>query len=161
MYKVLLDGYIFYTPNNPASVLIDPVLELETGFSGTFTFTVPPTHPMYDRVQCRKSMVSVLRNEKEIFYGEVRNIPNIDWQKNKQVQCVSALSFLADSIQPQAEYHEISTRQLIGKMLDYHNEQVEEKKKSFLVLLRYKTLTIAFIVIRITKTPLKLSGISW
>ena len=47
--------------------------------------TVPPDNPLYDRICCRKSMVSVFRNNREIFYGEVRKVPNIDRYRNKQI----------------------------------------------------------------------------
>ena len=108
MYKVKLDGYVLYHADHPSAMLTDPVLELEPGYAGVFTATVPPDNPLYDRICCRKSMVSVFRNNREIFYGEVRKVPNIDRYRNKQIYCTGALSFLADSIQPQAEYHDIS-----------------------------------------------------
>lgn len=129
MYKVKLDGYVLYHADHPSAMLTDPVLELEPGYAGVFTATVPPDNPLYDRICCRKSMVSVFRNNREIFYGEVRKIPNIDRCRNKQIYCTGALSFLADSIQPQAEYHDISPAALLGKMLEIHNSQVEPRKQ--------------------------------
>ena len=118
MYKVKLDGYVLYHADHPSAMLTDPVLELEPGYAGVFTATVPANNPLYDRIFCRKSMLSVFRDDTEIFYGEVRKIPNIDRNKNKQIYCTGALSFLADSIQPQAEYHDISPAALLGKMLE-------------------------------------------
>ena len=129
MYKVKLDGYVLYHADHPSAMLTDPVLELEPGYAGVFTATVPPDNPLYDRIDCRKSMLSVFRNNTEIFYGEVRKIPNIDRYRNKQIYCTGALSFLADSIQPQAEYHDISPAALLGRMLEIHNRQVEPRKQ--------------------------------
>ena len=86
MYKVKLDGYVLYHADHPSAMLTDPVLELEPGYAGVFTATVPPDNPLYDRIYCRKSMLSVFRNNTEIFYGEVRKIPNIDRYRNKQIQ---------------------------------------------------------------------------
>ena len=85
MYKVKLDGYVLYHADHPSAMLTDPVLELEPGYAGVFTATVPPDNPLYDRICCRKSMVSVFRNNREIFYGEVRKVPNIDRYRNKQI----------------------------------------------------------------------------
>ena len=138
MYKVKLDGYVLYHADHPSAMLTDPVLELEPGYAGVFTATVPPDNPLYDRICCRKSMVSVFRNNREIFYGEVRKIPNIDRYRNKQIYCTGALSFLADSIQPQAEYHDISPAALLGKMLEIHNSQVEPRKQ---IKLGYVSIT--------------------
>lgn len=132
MYKVTLDGYILYKPDNPSAMLTDPVLELEPGYAGIFTATVPPENPLYDRVSCRKSMLSVYRDDREIFYGEVRKIPKVDRNKNKEIYCTSALSFLADSIQPQAEYHNMTPFLMLKAMLDVHNAQVEDRKKIFI-----------------------------
>ena len=138
MYKVKLDGYVLYHADHPSAMLTDPVLELEPGYAGVFTATVPPDNPLYDRICCRKSMVSVFRNDREIFYGEVRKVPNIDRYRNKQIYCTGALSFLADSIQPQAEYHDISPAALLGKMLEIHNSQVEPRKQ---IKLGYVSIT--------------------
>ena len=138
MYKVKLDGYVLYHADHPSAMLTDPVLELEPGYAGVFTATVPPDNPLYDRICCRKSMLSVFRNNTEIFYGEVRKIPNIDRYRNKQIYCTGALSFLADSIQPQAEYHDISPAALLGRMLEIHNSQVEPRKQ---IKLGYVSIT--------------------
>ena len=42
------------------------------------------------------------------------------------------MSFLADSIQPQAEYHDMTPRQMLETFLDIHNNQVEDRKKIYL-----------------------------
>lgn len=138
MYKVKLDGYVLYHADHPSAVLTDPVLELEPGYAGVFTATVPPNNPLYDRICCRRSRLSVFRDDTEIFYGEVRKIPKIDRNKNKQIYCTGALSFLADSLQPQAEYHDLSPTALLGKMLEIHNRQVEPRKQ---IQLGYVSIT--------------------
>lgn len=132
MYKVKMDGHVLYSPVYPQAVLTEPQLELETGYAGIFTAAIPPENPMYGMVHCRKSMVSVFQDEKEIFYGEVRKLPKVDRNRNKEIYCVGALSFLADSIQPQAEYHDMTPYGMLKKFLDIHNEQVEDRKKIFI-----------------------------
>lgn len=129
MYKVKMDGHILYSPVYPQAVLTDPQLELEMGYAGIFTASIPPENPMYDMVHCRRSMVSVFQDEKEIFYGEVRKLPKTDRYRNKEIYCVGALSFLADTIQPQAEYHDMTPYGMLKRFLDIHNEQVEDRKK--------------------------------
>ena len=132
MYKVKLDGRTLYYPGDKEAVLTNPTLNLQTGYAGSFEFTVPPNNPQYDQIRNRSSMVSVFRDTTEIFYGEVRKQPKLDRYKNKNVYCAGAMSFLSDSIQPQAEYHDISPERLLGKLLDIHNEQVEERKQIYL-----------------------------
>ena len=42
------------------------------------------------------------------------------------------MSFLSDSLQPQAEYHDMTPEQMLGAFLDIHNSQVEDRKKIYL-----------------------------
>lgn len=132
MYKVKMDGQVLYYPGDKEAVLTAPTANLQTGYAGTFEFTVPPINPLYDKIQNRRSMVSVFRDSKEIFYGEVRKRPKVDRYKNKSVYCAGAMSFLSDSIQPQAEYHGMTPEQMLGAFLDIHNSQVEDRKKIYL-----------------------------
>lgn len=132
MYKVKMDGQVLYYPGDKEAVLTNPTVKLQTGYAGTFEFTVPAINPLYDKIQNRSSMVSVFRDSTEIFYGEVRKRPKVDRYKNKSVYCAGAMSFLSDSIQPQAVYHDMSPRQMLGTFLDIHNSQVEDRKKIYL-----------------------------
>lgn len=138
MYKVRIDGKTLYYPGDKEAVLLNPTVKLQTGFAGTFEFTVPPINPEYGNIQNRKSMVSVYRDTTEIFYGEVRKIPKKDRYNNKQVYCAGAMSFLSDSIQPQAEYHDMTPRQMLGAFLDIHNSKVEDRKKIYLGIVTVK-----------------------
>ena len=131
MYKVKMDGRTLYYPGDKEAVLTAPTVRLQTGYAGTFEFTVPMNNPLYDQIQNRRSMVSVYRDSTEIFYGEVRKQPKIDRYKNKSVYCAGAMSFLSDSIQPQAEYHDMSPRQMLETFLNFHNSQVEDRKKIY------------------------------
>lgn len=132
MYKVKMDGQTLYYPGDKEAVLTGPTVTLQTGYAGTFEFTVPPNNPLYDKIKNRSSMVSVFRDTTEIFYGEVRKQPKVDRYKNKNVYCAGAMSFLSDSIQPQAEYHDMTPRQMLETFLDIHNNQVEDRKKIYL-----------------------------
>lgn len=132
MYKVKMDGQVLYYPGDKEAVLTAPTVNLQTGYSGTFEFMVPPINPLYDKIKNRRSMVSVFRDSTEIFYGEVRKQPKVDRYKNKSVYCAGAMSFLSDSLQPQAEYHDMTPEQMLGAFLDIHNSQVEDRKKIYL-----------------------------
>ena len=132
MYKVKMDGQILYYPGDKEAVLINPVLNLQAGYAGTFESTIPPSNPLYSKIRNRNSMVSVFRDSKEIFYGEITKQPKMDRYKNKSIYCTGAMSFLSDSIQPQAEYHDKSPREMIEIFLENHNNQVEARKKIYL-----------------------------
>lgn len=128
MYKIVLDGNTIYYPGDEKAVLISSTLNLELNTAGTLTYICPPTNPYYEKIYNRKSIVSVYRDEREIFIGEVREQTK-DLRGNKKVQCVGLLSYLADSIQPQMEYHNQTPYQLLSKLLEIHNEKVDERKR--------------------------------
>lgn len=122
-----MDGATIYYPGDEKAVLDSATLNLELNTAGTLTFICPPQNPYYEKINNRKSIVSVYRDEKEIFVGEVREQTK-DLRGNKKVQCVGLLAYLADSIQPQMEYHNQTPYQLLSKFLNIHNEKVDAKK---------------------------------
>ncbi|MDU6181185.1 MAG: phage tail spike protein [Anaerococcus vaginalis] len=128
MYKIVMDGNTIYYPGDEKAVLISSTLNLELNTAGTLSFICPPENPYYEKIYNRKSIVSVYRDEREIFIGEVREQTK-DLRGNKKVQCVGLLSYLADSIQPQMEYHDQTPYQLLSKVLEIHNEKVDERKR--------------------------------
>lgn len=72
MYKIKLDGKILYYPGDREAAVINPELDLQTGYAGELTLKVPALNPLYNDIHNRKSMISVYRDKTEIFYGEVR-----------------------------------------------------------------------------------------
>ena len=130
IYKIKLDGKVLYYPGDRQAAVINPELDLQTGYAGELTLKVPPLNPLYGEIHNRKSMVSVYRGNTEIFYGEVRTREK-DRFKNQPVKATGTLSFLADSILPQQEWHDISPRDLLDAWLQLHNNQVEDRKKIY------------------------------
>lgn len=128
MYRIMLDNNTIYYPNDDKAVLDDITLNLELNTAGTLTFTCPSQNPCYELIKNRKSIVSVWRDDEEIFFGEVREQVK-DLYGSKKVTCVGLLTYLADSIQPQKEYHDQSSYQLLEKLLQAHNSQVDDYKK--------------------------------
>lgn len=129
-YRVLIDGRDLYYPGDEEYVIIDAITKLQLNDSGTFECDVPVINPEYANIKNRISMIQVLKNDKEIFYGEVRESEK-DFYGTKQVYAVGELAFLFDSIQPQAVYHDKTSRELLETWLNIHNSQVEDKKKFY------------------------------
>lgn len=130
MYKVYLDGRILYYSGDEEAIIADSILSQAVNDSGTFTFYLPEDNPEYVNIQARISMLQIVKDDKEIFYGEVRSIDK-DVDKIKQVYAVGELAFLFDSVQPQAKYQDLSPRQMLETWLNIHNSQVEEKKRFY------------------------------
>ena len=131
MYKIKLDGKILYYPGDREAAVINPELDLQTGYAGELTLKVPALNPLYNDIHNRKSMISVYRDKTEIFYGEVRTREK-DRFKNQPIKVTGALSFLADTILPQQEWHDMSPREMLDAWLQLHNNQVEDRKKIYI-----------------------------
>lgn len=130
MYQILIDGRDLYYPGDEEYCVEDAVLKLQLNDSGTLECGVPVQNPEYGNLRNRKSMLQVLKNEKEIFYGEVRESEK-DFYGTKQVYAVGELAFLFDSIQPQAKFQDKTARELLEIWLNEHNSQVEERKRFY------------------------------
>lgn len=130
MYQILIDGQDLYYPRDEEYIASDPIVKLQLNDSGTLDIGIPIGNPEYNNIRNRISMIQVLKNGKELFYGEVRESEK-DFYGIKQVYAVGELAFLYDSIQPQAVYHDMTSRQLLETWLNIHNSQVEDKKKFY------------------------------
>lgn len=128
IYEVYLDGEILYYPDDELCAIMNSKLDQALNDSGTFEFDVPVTNPLYNSIENRRSMLQVLKNGKEIFYGEVRESED-NMDMTKHVYAVGELAFLFDSIQPQAKYQDQTPLQFFTTLLNNHNAQVEEKKQ--------------------------------
>lgn len=76
MYRITLDETALYYPGDTKNVLLDATLNVELNTAGTLVLTCPKENPCYEKFFNRKSVVSVYRDEKEIFTGEVREQEN-------------------------------------------------------------------------------------
>lgn len=130
MYEVYVDGKILGYPGDNENVIIEPELKLLLNDAGYFEFLVPSINPEYETIQNRQSMVQILKDGKELFYGEIRRCQR-DMDNIKECYAIGELAFLHDSIQPQAEYHNMTTRQMLETWLNEHNSQVEERKRFY------------------------------
>ena len=130
MYKILCDNQLMYDPRIEELALINPIVNLEENKAGSFSFTMPPDHPLYDSVKRRKSVIQVFRDDEEdpLFSGMCIEVDQ-DFYNQKDVYCEGELSYLNDSIQRPCRYQEISVRGLLEAYIANHNEQVEEEKR--------------------------------
>ena len=129
MYSIHVDGKPLYSPALADSgfVVFKPKLTLELSRSGSLTFLLPPTNPMYDSILKLKSIVTVFDGEEEIFRGRVLHDEK-DFYNRKEVYCEGELAFLLDSMQrPYSFTGDIPD--LFKKFIESHNEQVDEEKR--------------------------------
>lgn len=132
MYEILMDGNTLYYPGDKECTVIDPEIELKMNDSGTAKMKVPIINPYYDSIMLRNSMITVTKNDREVFYGEVRAYTG-NMGQERELTAVGALSFLSNSRQPQRNWGKITPLQFLTGVLDIHNQQMfnDDRKKIY------------------------------
>lgn len=138
-YQILVDGKTLYYPGDEEYTVINPEITLKMNQAGTAKFTVPITNPLYDSIENRKSMITVKKNGREVFYGEAR-IRTSGMSRAKEITAAGVLSFLNDSIQPQHRYGYIPIYTFLNSILAIHNQQMLEDNRK---IIRMGYVTVA------------------
>lgn len=129
MYKFMLDNSkVLYLPGDEECVVSEPEISLTLNEAGYLSFRLPPKNPYYDSLRLRRSIITVYRDDEEIFCGEVReNQKGGDRQRN--IYCVGELADLHNSRQPQKYYGQITIGEFLSHLIENHNKQVEARQQ--------------------------------
>ena len=101
----------------------------------SFEFSILPNHKNYNDLNLFNTFIKVYRpieNDKLIFEGRIINISDSmdsSGVLSKVVTCEGLEGFLHDSMQLFGEYHDMSPKDFLQKLIDIHNTQVESFKK--------------------------------
>lgn len=130
MYKIYADSTLICSSAIEELAVINPVVELEANTAGVFTFTMPPTHPYYDRIERKNTLIDVYRDDdtEPLFEGVCVAI-DVDFYKQKKFTCEGDLSFLNDSTLRPSYQHDKTSRQLLETYIAEHNSLVEPMKR--------------------------------
>ena len=130
MYSIYADDVCIYNDISPLESLklISPKLTLEDNAAGSLNITVPVTNVGYSKIERLITDISVRRNGREIWAGRVLT-EDTDFWKNRVLYCEGELAFFNDSTQPQAEYHDITVRGFLQRLIDVHNSKVADNRK--------------------------------
>lgn len=130
MYTIYMDGDLLCNSKIEELALVSPVVSLKENSAGTFEFVINPLHPKYDKIVERKSTIQVYRdNEDEPTFSGIVIRVKMNFYRQKSVYCEGDLTYLNDSIQRQAVYHDITPRGLLTAYINSHNEQVETSRQ--------------------------------
>lgn len=130
MYTVYCDEKPIYDLRNEELVLGSPKLTLEESNTGSFQFTILPTHPYYDDVIDLVSNIVVKQDGEEIFSG-IPTEHTEDFYKRRTFYCTGELSYLKNTTQPMAEYHDMTVRGFLEALLNVHNSKVSGERKFY------------------------------
>lgn len=131
LYRVLIDGVDMLDYNNQGLVLLSPQVEVELDTSGSFEFTVPPTHLYYDRFtpeSIMKMTVEVWEDSVLHWFGRPIEY-HLDFYKNKKINCEGGLAYFNDSVIRSEEWDQTSLSTIFAAVIAEHNSMVPSNRQ--------------------------------
>lgn len=138
MYDVKLinnnvETYINVTSTDQNAPRITGSIKLGINVIDSFTFDIYPNNPGYTQIFPLKTRVEVensLTGRIEFIGRVLIAKPSLSstGELKMSVICESELGYLMDSTVMYAEYHDISVKDYLEKLIDNHNSQVDEEK---------------------------------
>ena len=130
MYSIYADNVCIYNDISPLDELklSSPKLVLEDSAAGSLSMTVPATNAGYSLIQRLITDITVKKDGSEIWSGRVLS-EDRDFMNNRVLYCEGELSFLNDTVQPQAEFHDITVENFLKTLIAVHNKKVSSKKR--------------------------------
>lgn len=127
MYKVYCDGLLLYHSKLENLQIFSPSLELELNKTGSFDFSIYPSHQRYSLIKKLRSIITVYQDDYLLFRGRVLD-DEIGFYNAKAVTCEGELAFLLDSIQRPYDFTGGVT-EFLTMLITNHNAQVDEEKR--------------------------------
>ena len=99
MYSLTFNNELIYDPRASEDMLViyESDVQLAVGAAGSMTFTVPPTHPLLDKLTVLKGTLDLKQDGKSIFRGRILHKKPV---MGGEVEIISegVLAYLNDSI---------------------------------------------------------------
>ena len=130
MYEIrLADGSPIYYQGDADYTAYNIECYTAKGDAGYVKFTLPKSNPAHGTLSTRSSIVQMLLDGESLGYYEVREITH-GIEYDEQVYAVGELAWLYDSVQPQAEFHDVTPRGFLAALLNVHNAQCPDHQFS-------------------------------
>lgn len=131
MFTVYADKDLVWDPRLQGDLarqyaMVSDSFQLEVNKAGSFTFTIYPSHPAYDKIFKLRTTVVIYYGDDVFFRGRVLNDFPGSYNERK-IQCEGELAFLGDVCQPpfvfpQDEEH-TTPADYLAFLLDCYNSQ--------------------------------------
>lgn len=132
MYTVYCDSYLIFDSKLESLKIFNPKVDLELNKTGSFTFSIYPSHPCFDMLKRLKSIIRVYQGGHLLFRGRILNDKQ-GFHNEKQVTCEGELAFLLDSVQRPYDFQSGENHTTIGELFTFfienHNAQVDDEHK--------------------------------
>lgn len=123
-YQLFCDDYILDDVRTDDYIVSNPKVVFEKNKAGGLTFTIYKTHPYYDKIKIKRSIIELRKNGKAIFRGRVSEYTQ-EFNLSKNVDVEDILSFFNDSLFEPFNFHG-SPVDLLKNVISNHNAQVSE-----------------------------------
>ena len=127
LFKVYVDGQIFYHPNLSKLAITQAVVSEDAENIDSFTLSAPFNHPYIDSIKPMASVIQCKKDDEVVFEGRALD-DGSDFYNTHTWTCESALAYLKDNLQPPFSYKG-GLRGLLEYFVSVHNSSVEERKK--------------------------------
>ena len=133
MYSIMGDGVMIYSDVSPTESrkADSPKLTLKDNAAGSLEITLPPGNAGYDILKRMTSEIIVYRDKQELWRGRILS-EKMNFWNNRTLTCEGELSYLNDTIQPQAKYPEGTTvGSFLTSILDNHNKRYGDDEERY------------------------------
>ncbi len=120
-YRVYYDDILLYDPVMTEYKLIEPKWETELSKVGSFTFTIPVTHPNFEFLELMKPLIKIYRDGVLKFKGRIYKMEN-DFYGNRKCTCEDLMGFLNDSLIAPFSFRG-TTGDLFRQLITWHNDR--------------------------------------
>lgn len=102
MFTATYNGEVLHDPRDERQTALNQSATLTLTEAGSYTFTLPPTHPLCGKLQvmARAREVVLYEDDEEIFRGRVRAVTNVDIYGYWTYECEGERAYLNDICLP-------------------------------------------------------------
>lgn len=131
MYELRIGNDTIYKPGVSDLVMASsPQVTFELNTQGMLDLQMQSSHPFYSKITQHKTVIDLYDSNEWLAAFRVINV-DVDFYNIKTVECNGVLDFLNDTIVRPFQFTGSITN-LLKKILDNHNSQVDEFKKIYL-----------------------------
>lgn len=126
--QIFSDDLTLYDSASIQYLATSIVLTEQENTTNTLEFTLPANNPNVGKINKLSSYITLYQDDVLKFEGRCLYYDD-DILNNRTFNCEGSLSYLLDSIQRPAEYHDTTIRAYLIDKIQKHNAQVEEVKQ--------------------------------
>lgn len=126
-YYVYADGQLLYASNVEDYLILNPVLNLEINKSGSLSFEIATTNPLYLSLSKLRTTVEVRQGNEILFRGRILSDER-GFYNTKRIYCEGVLSFLVDTVKAPYTFNG-EGRKLLKLLLENHNTLASENRQ--------------------------------